>query len=514
MTDGRNFRSAVARLLLSDHALSKGESLTLTLGDHPALAGITILGIRLYGVEEAETALRLGTGLLATVVDGELVATIDKSNVADMLQEDQIYEIAYLDLSDAEGNVTVTLLGGQDFSRTYFRVKADPDEPSLTAEEAANCAREVQRRREEMYAEPLGEPDGVEAKEFRVLMFVERLLLTGLLRVPGVRLAPLVETGQTVRRSFGLGSSDELDLINHVLRDMGWMDPQASVDPSWWRDKSSQSRPVVLMHAPRVFAANSNHALQIAHNRRDRLLRLLAFHRNSSGIPFATVIQMLDPRTGNYTDAQVYFEVEQYKGNRMGGFVSGEDQSLLLADDRTTRSDPFLGFVLHLHAEAQAEKDLDFAYFRYWNLLETVAAERVERGTPVTNFYGDVILTGGGKPFTTNGARGRVYEMVKRGMQARGCGEDLYQQARDLSLGLWDAVYAWYGFRNATAHHGGFNPDDPNQQRQPWYEAAVEAQRNGAQPRGYRDDPYFGYLKEAATDVVRREMESGRKAGS
>lgn len=468
------------------------------------------MGLELYGVEEAETAFRFGTGLPANVLNGKLVATIE-GTVAERLREGRLYEIAYVKLADAQGNELVSLLGGMAFPRTFFRVKADPEEPDLTAEEAAESARDVQARSEEMYAEPLGDPALPGAEEFRVMMFVERLLLTGRLRVPGVQMAPLIESEQPVRKSFGLASSDELELITHVLRDMDWMDPRASVDPAWWRDNSSTNRPVALMHAPRVIAVSHDHALQIAHNRRDYLLRLLAFHRNYSGSPFATAVQMFDPATGHYGEARVYPEFERYTGNLLGGFVSGENQSLLLSDDRAMRSDPFLGFVLHLHAEAQAEKDLDFAYFRYWNLLEAIAGERVEMGIPVTDFEGVVILTADGKkPFTTSGARGRVYEIVKRGMQSRGADENLYQQARDLSLSLWDAVYVWYGFRNATAHHGGFNPDDPNQQRQPWYQAVLRAQQNGAQPRGYRADPYFGYLKAAATDVVRQEMESGR----
>ncbi len=251
--------------------------------------------------------------------------------------------------------------------------------------------------------------------------------------------------------------------------------------------------------------------LGLAHNRRDRLLELLAFRRNSSGVPFATVIQKLDGATGQYTETRIYPEVEIYSGNLLGGFLSGEDQSVLLADDRAIHSDPFLGFILYLHMEAQAEKDLDFAYFRYWNLLETIAAERVESGTPVTGFDGKQILKEDGKPFDTDGVRGRVYELVKRGMQVRDRTEEFFAAAQELSVSLWDAVYVWYAFRNATAHHGGYNPDDPNQQRQKWYRAAVEAQLAGAQPRGGAPDPYFSYLKDVTTDVVRWELEEARR---
>jgi hypothetical protein len=98
--------------------------------------------------------------------------------------------------------------------------------------------------------------------------------------------------------------------------------------------------------------------------------------------------------------------------------------------------------------------------------------------------------------------------LVRRGMQARSRTEDFFTAAQELSISLWDAVHVWYGFRNATARHGGFNPEDPNQQRQSWYRATVEAHRRGAQPGGDQPDPYFSYLEQVATDVVRWELES------
>lgn len=499
-------------LELSVHSIFKGEPLTLTLRDHAALADATVVGIELYRVQEAETAPGLMTGLHATFANGELTATLE-ANISDMLQEGRIYEVMCLKPTNAQGNELASLLGGLDFPRTFFHVKADPGEPDLTAEEVAEIALGVERGRDEMYAEPLGDSSAPGVQEFRIMMFVERLRLTRPLRLPGMELAVLLESREPVQRSFGLGASDEVEIINQVLRSRGWVGPQASVDPSW-REKNAHHRPVVVLHAPKVFASTAGRALRVAHEVRDRMLELLAFHRNSSGVPFATAIQQLDVSTGRYMEPLVCPEVEIYKGNLMGGSLSGEDQSVLLADYEAMRSDPFLSFVLYLHAEAQAEKELDFAYFRYWNLLETIAAGQVEMGTLVTDFEGEQILKADGEPFDTGGARGRVYELVKRGMLEHVQSEETHQEARDLSLGLWEAVHVWYTFRNATAHHGGFNPDDPRQRRQSWYRVAVEAQRKGAQPSGYGDDPYFGYLKAVTSDVVRWALQAGGSTGA
>lgn len=500
----------MTNLSLSSHAIAQGDRLTVTISDHPVLSDSTDIRITLFGVEEAETTFRTMTSLPATVVKEGLEATLDVSTINNVFVSGRMYEIAVIELFDSESKLLAYLHRDIDFPRTFFIFKANPDEPSLSSEEISQKALQVERRREENYSEPLGDPFAPDTKEFQILMFVERLLLTRLLLFPGLRVSPLIQSFEPVQKSAGLGGSDELEFINYVLRDMGWIDPQHGIDRSSWRDKSSHERPVVMIHAPRVFASNLSSALRLSHSARDRLLELLAFHRNASGRPFATAIRRVDPTTGQYDELRVYPEGERYKGNLIGGFISGEDQSVLLTDYKAMQSEPFLSFILYLHAEAQAEGSLDFAYFRYWNLLETIASERLQAAIPVTDFEGKQILTKDGAPFDTGGARGRVYELVKQGMQSHGHGEEFHQEARNLSLSLWEAVHVWYGFRNATAHHGGFNPNDPRQKKQSWYGVAVDAQQKGAQPSGYGHDPYFSYLKEVTSDVVEWELGAAR----
>jgi hypothetical protein len=136
-------------LRLSSHSIAEGESLTFRISDHPSLVGATSLGLRLLGVEEAETAFKLATGMPATVRDGELEATLDTTNAGTALKAGSVYEVKALEPSDQQA-VFATLIGGRDFPRTCFRVKANASEPSFTAEEALQAAHEIERRREEM----------------------------------------------------------------------------------------------------------------------------------------------------------------------------------------------------------------------------------------------------------------------------------------------------------------------------------------------------------------------------
>ncbi len=72
-------------------------------------------------------------------------------------------------------------------------------------------------------------------------------------------------------------------------------------------------------------------------------------------------------------------------------------------------------------------------------------------------------LTAGGQPATTSKARGLVYKLLaeatvnQSGFLPSGC--------RD----LWHAVGVWQAFRDATAHHGGYRPDDALQQARWWH---------------------------------------------
>jgi len=181
----------------------------------------------------------------------------------------RIYEIALLELREAETTIE-TLVAGRDFPRTFFRTRAHANEPTMTADEVAAAASDIEKERETRFAVPLGDPEESGATEFRILMLVERLLLTNYMRVPGIELLPL---------SRGNTATDEAGIVNQVLTELGW---NARVEPDRWAENSARERPIVLIRVPRLFATAHEHALWLAHRRRDRLLDLLSLYRGSS----------------------------------------------------------------------------------------------------------------------------------------------------------------------------------------------------------------------------------------
>ena len=474
------------RVQLSAHSVVPGENLTLRISEYGANLDATSLGLQVFEVGHIDTSLRLATALPVNVGDAGIGVTLEQT---DNLEAGSVYEIKVLEPRVQEG-VLATFVGGRDFERVFFQVEASTEQHSPSSEDVSAVAGEIERRRETRFAEPLGNQATPDNDEFRVLMFAERVLLTTPLRVPGIEMLPL-STGNT--------STDEAKIVNRVLADLNW---QGAVDPSWWAEQNSRDRPIVLFKIPRLLAKSADDAMEIAHSRRDRLLDLLALHRGSSGIPFATVVQELADRANNrYGEMNIYTLGRSYTGNLLGGFLSGESSRSLIAHDQAAEADPFLGLCISLFREARAEYHPDLAYFRFWGLLEILAGERVEECAPVTDLEGRELQVGN-RAANTSYTRDRVYELLKGWMLTRSFSEQSFTDP--VTRSLWEAVGVWYARRNATAHYGGFRIGDAAQQRQNWYPRALESHVAVARQGGI--DHYLRNLREVASNVMEWEL--------
>lgn len=483
------------KVQLSAYSVSVGANLVLTIDGYEAQRAITQVGVRIVEIGESDFDSFMATSIAVEPTNEGLRGELDTSY---FFKAGAVYEITALELFRLEDSVA-TLLGGQDFLRTVFRTKVNTDEPLVSAQEALYIAEEVVAERERRYGEPLGDPNRPGNVEFRILMFVERVLLTQPLRVPGVQLLPLRVGDDPV----GNRSTDEAGIINSVLHDLDW---RVWVEPDQWVQLNSRERPVMVMHLPRVFARTQEWALEAARYKRDRILDLLSLHRGTSGLPFATVVQRVAPtESERYESTKFYLETKRFSGNLLGGTGTGEDPGVLLRRDKVMGEDPFSALCLSLFREAQEEADLDFAYFRYWNLLEIIASDRVQGGRLVTNFEGDQLWEGG-KKASTSRAQGRVYELLKRYMVSRRYVEHHF--GRPLPEGLWDAVEVWYACRNATAHYGRFRTEDAAQKKRPWYRMALKAHEAAMAQGGYvSGEPYFTNLSSAARTMLEEVLD-------
>jgi hypothetical protein len=357
-------------------------------------------------------------------------------------------------------------------------------------EKLAARANELRQEQEALYAGPIGDPTAPGSCEHRALCIVERLRSTRSLRLPAASLLPL---------SVGNPGSGEPPLIDAILEHLGW---PSRIETKWWADHSAAGRPWTGILVGPVFATDQDAAAQLAWEARDRITDILSLTRGSSPRPLVTVVEQRQEPNG--VKWRIYQEDERYRGNLIGGFIAGEDQRELLYGNAALSSDPLLALTVRLFREAQAERDIDAAYFRYWSLLEALSGARfAPPHSAVTLLDGSAWP---GSHNTTANAVPRVYALLAGHLS----GVDEKSSVAPAG-NLYEAVRAWYARRNATGHYGRFDPTDSVQQSQSWFRwAAKTSGGGGGSPLG---DSWLWSLQQIASLVLRRELaDVGRSA--
>jgi hypothetical protein len=303
------------------------------------------------------------------------------------------------------------------------------------------------------YAVPLGDKSAPGAVEHFVVCAIERLLTTTKLKLPGIQIFPVT------KRPI---EAEQRDVMNHILEVLGRF---GRVDDAHWARMMGGGRPWTAVVFPEIWAPDAETAGGIARVARDELLALFGVNRTARGIPVATVVEQI-VRSG---PPHFFLSLDDagYRGNLLGGFISGEDQFTLVAQQHAIHADPLLHLCADLFSEAVADPSLDARFFRYWSILETLSGARVSRGQPVTLVNGSAWPGGG----DTSQAAPRVYQYVSSGLAMSGV--NVASQVAP-APDLYTAVRAWYGRRNATGHYGRFVLGDPSQRSQGWYRWAKQ----------------------------------------
>jgi hypothetical protein len=453
---------------LSASSIRQGEPLTCKVTGLPIALSGAQLNVIVRAIDDVETTWAATLG--ATVsTDGSATAQWEPSLAGDVVLEVVQLQIVRDEKPSVEWNA------GEHFA--IQRAHVGDKKLASNDNDLESLAAELKKRQVARYEVSLGNSGAPSAIEHRVLCVVERLQMRTKLRLPGVEILPLTAAAE------GL---DELQLLKRLLAELGW--PSQHVNTEWWRQTASSQRPWTAFLMGSIWATDHNAAAQIAWQERNRLVDLLALNRGASGRPLATAVEQ---RRGDEVGPwRVYAEQPGYGGNLLGGAISGESQRGLLVQDAGVRSDPLLALCASLYREGRAERSADFAYFRWWSLLETLSGARLKAGAPVDRLDGS---RWPGRYNTTSYAAPRVYAFVAKAL----AGFDETSLVAP-AANLYDAVRAWYARRNATGHYGGFVPQDPRQRSQRWYAAALETTKNqgGMAPEG-----------EASLDSLQRTVE-------
>jgi hypothetical protein len=264
-------------------------------------------------------------------------------------------------------------------------------------------------------------------------------------------------------------------------------------------------RPDGYAYFPRLWAASLNRAGDIIQREGALLCDVLALHRMSYGTVFGYILVNRATR-----EMAFWIDTPNYTGNLAGGFLAGEVGSVIRDDLDKARSSPRLMLYLSILREAQREERTEFAYFRFWNLLETIARSKGFVGQPRLDWTGTQQVSPKGKPLVIEDkAEQLVFELL-RSATPRIAPRSL---TGPIKGSFDDVVPIWYRHRNCVVHGGGCFPADTSfcsrtdlkYVRCKTAHDEVEAAAQG--PRSRQNDPYLQSLQFAVSDVLRREFD-------
>lgn len=369
-----------------------------------------------------------------------------------------------------------------------FTIRGE-NSPMLSPADVVALVTSVSDERREFFDQAVGDEDG--STEYRVKILVAGLHLTTILSYPGLQVRPL---------SIKRGPTWDGEVLSEILATSGW---GVIADLDAWASGRLRSRPMALMNIDRIRADSGEEAHRTAMRLGEAVLDVLALRRDARGEIVGSAVQ----EDGNTVEALIAPHGPTYRGNLLGGFISGEDPHDFVKEVEAVLASPRLALLLSLYAEAEAEDDLDFAYFRFWGLLELISMTHVSDGIAISDFadkpvdeYGKSVNTG------QRQSRANVYELLKQSFMAGSIGEK--RPSVRGSGTLWDATGVWYGRRNATAHYGGLRAGDSEQRNRPWFASALVAyelaEYNGGQNRFH--DHYFEWLRSSTKIILDREI--------
>jgi hypothetical protein len=287
--------------------------------------------------------------------------------------------------------------------------------------------------------------------DYEALTLIEGCLVIQPLDIwPGLGIFPVDDS----RHRVGIAA-----VMDDVLATNDW---GVRVGTSTWLDREAGNLPLALVQYI-IPASTSTEAILFSRVLVDLVIDALALRRGAAATPLVTVMRR---RGGDRVEAPFVVEsgARQYGGNLLGGVLSGEsvdDLSKLL----NSAGDPLVRLWLGARRGIATERDSMFCIHRWWNLVEAIATAKGAPVEQVNDFDGTAILhPGSGRPFRTSAKVGLVFAHARNALVARHVSNTSFVAH---SNNLWDFVVAWYGFRNAVAHHGTFDPT--NQALHQWW---------------------------------------------
>ncbi|MHB8405253.1 MAG: hypothetical protein ACYDCJ_07510 [Gammaproteobacteria bacterium] len=410
---------------LTDSYVVKGSHLPVRVS-HPNILEYRQLQVEVFDVGVANPSPKLGFGTALTRLEGHAAqAEIDSQHLPL-----GTYEIRLIRLHDPiNSNMAplVDFVSGKDFRRQIFEVVASP-ETQRTTSALLDAVQQRETELERVFLSPVDirKHESPNASEYSVFVFVRDVLIGTRIRFHNFELVPT---------QSGLDSRDPLEFVNWFLRERTLTGLQF-VYKDCLAERSRQSNPVCVVHFPAIVSSSIDEARDYCIEQTNKLLLVLSLSRDAGAIPFEVVV--LDRRIGNATKFSIS---SPYVGNLLTGHLSGESAESLDTYLAGLSRESINSFLVGLYREARRDRNPDFQYVRFWQILETMAeSNNYDPTSPLLDFEGNVLMDG------------------THARQSKGSVNIVFRLLRDTGIGstddTWKNVNVWFAFRNAVAHHG------------------------------------------------------------
>jgi hypothetical protein len=348
-----------------------------------------------------------------------------------------VYAVHGLELRNPDGT-TFSKLSPADFGHLLFEVR-EPSAPQRTAEELRLAVDAILTRRKTEFLAGLGQG----SRRYRVFVFFKDCLITTRMRLWRYDLIPL----------RGLSCLDELEVVQGFLQEIG-QPPLEGTERLV--EQARPGHPTAAVYFPHIRADSAAGARIVAEQETELLVALLSLQRGGAGSVMSSLVRDIDGG-----QLQYQHRVPVYRGNIIGGWLSGEMPRTIVARMDVLRRSPMGALYIRLYREAVREPYAEFQYFRLWSLLEMIARHKGFIGRPLRAWTGATVTNARGHNRTIQGeAEELVFELLRESMAGAFGDASL---AKGLQQGLLSQqVPIWYRRRNCIVHGGECYCQDPS----------------------------------------------------
>lgn len=275
---------------------------------------------------------------------------------------------------------------------------------------------------------------GTGANSYEVFVFVKNCLLTMNSRLDRCEVIPMSR----------LGTSDEITAIEKFFG------VENSVIKEWAERVHSDSfgPPAFAVRFPNIRGDDHTVAMNAALEEVFLLTALYSLKRGGAGELFGCHI--IDRATG-----QAWADIfdSPYRGNVLGGFLSGESPNEIRVAMGKLKLSETLRLYVQLFREARREQNIEVEVFRYWNLLESIARSKNFIGIEKRNWGGQILQNMKGSPIRVQDqAEELVFELLRQAFASTHTEENLLGGNGNTSL--TEQLGVWYRRRNCVVHGG------------------------------------------------------------